>query len=273
MGNFVGKVALVTGAGTGIGRASAIVFAREGAKVVVADVEVGTGEETVRLIQEAGGEAVFFAVDVARSDQVAALMEKALATFGRLDVAHNNAGVEGPIARIVDCSEAEWDRTIEINLKGVWLCLKYEIQAMLKLRRGAIVNTASVAGLAGLSQLAAYTASKHGVVGLTKAAALEYRRFGIRVNAVCPGLIHTPMMERAANTKLERDLPPHWRPFGRALKAMQKLGIRAIAPSQKGARRLGEPGDVAEAVAWLCSDAASFTTGHAMVIDGGYLAK
>ena len=273
MADFAGKVALVTGAGNGIGRASSIVFARDGAKVVVADVAVEAGEETVRLIQEAGGEAIFFAVDVTRSDQVAALIEKTLATFGQLDVAHNNAGIEGPIARIADCSEAEWDRTIEINLKGVWLCLKYEIPAMLKLGRGAIVNTASVAGLAGLSQLAAYTASKHGVIGLTKAAALEYRRFGIRVNAVCPGLIHTPMIERAADAKLERDLPPRWRPFGRVLKAMQKLGIRAIAPSQKGARRLGEPGEVAEAVAWLCSDAASFTTGHAMVIDGGYLAK
>jgi len=273
MADFAGKVALVTGAGNGIGRASSIVFARDGAKVVVADVAVEAGEETVRLIQEAGGEAIFFAVDVTRSDQVAALIEKTLATFGQLDVAHNNAGIEGPIARIADCSEAEWDRTIEINLKGVWLCLKYEIPAMLKLGRGAIVNTASVAGLAGLSQLAAYTASKHGVIGLTKAAALEYRRFGIRVNAVCPGLIHTPMIERAADAKLERDLPPRWRPLGRVLKAMQKLGIRAIAPSQKGARRLGEPGEVAEAVAWLCSDAASFTTGHAMVIDGGYLAK
>jgi NAD(P)-dependent dehydrogenase (short-subunit alcohol dehydrogenase family) len=273
MADFAGKVALVTGAGNGIGRASSIVFARDGAKVVVADVAVEAGEETVRLIQEAGGEAIFFAVDVTRSDQVAALIEKTLATFGQLDVAHNNAGIEGPIARIADCSEAEWDRTIEINMKGVWLCLKYEIPAMLKLGRGAIVNTASVAGLAGLSQLAAYTASKHGVIGLTKAAALEYRRFGIRVNAVCPGLIHTPMIERAADAKLERDLPPRWRPFGRVLKAMQKLGIRAIAPSQKGARRLGEPGEVAEAVAWLCSDAASFTTGHAMVIDGGYLAK
>ena len=273
MADFSGKVALVIGAGTGIGRASSIVFARDGAKVVVADLAVEAGEETVRLIQEAGGEAIFFAVDVTRSDQVAALIEKTLATFGQLDVAHNNAGIEGPIARIADCSEAEWDRTIEINLKGVWLCLKYEIPAMLKLGRGAIVNTASVAGLAGLSQLAAYTASKHGVIGLTKAAALEYRRFGIRVNAVCPGLIHTPMIERAADAKLERDLPPRWRPLGRVLKAMQKLGIRAIAPSQKGARRLGEPGEVAEAVAWLCSDAASFTTGHAMVIDGGYLAK
>jgi NAD(P)-dependent dehydrogenase (short-subunit alcohol dehydrogenase family) len=273
MADFAGKVALVTGAGNGIGRASSIVFARDGAKVVVADLAVEAGEETVRLIQEAGGEAIFFAVDVTRSDQVAALIEKTLATFGQLDVAHNNAGIEGPIARIADCSEAEWDRTIEINLKGVWLCLKYEIPAMLKLGRGAIVNTASVAGLAGLSQLAAYTASKHGVIGLTKAAALEYRRFGIRVNAVCPGLIHTPMIERAADAKLERDLPPRWRPLGRVLKAMQKLGIRAIAPSQKGARRLGEPGEVAEAVAWLCCDAASFTTGHAMVIDGGYLAK
>src|SRR5580704_10229651 len=150
MADFAGKVALVTGAGTGIGRASSIVFAREGAKVVVADVAVEAGKETVRLIQEAGGEAIFFAVDVARSDQVAALIEEALATFGQLDVAHNNAGVEGPIARIVDCSEAEWDRTIEINLKGVWLCLKYEIRQMLKQGGGgSIVNMSSIAGLMG----------------------------------------------------------------------------------------------------------------------------
>jgi NAD(P)-dependent dehydrogenase (short-subunit alcohol dehydrogenase family) len=273
MGNFAGRVALVTGAGNGIGRASAIVFAREGARVVVADVAVEAGEETVRLIQKAGGEAIFVAADVSRSDQVSALVEKALSTYGKLDVAHNNAGIEGPIARIPDCPEADWDRTIEINMKGVWLCMKYEIPAMLKAGRGAIVNTASVAGLAGLSQLSAYTASKHGVIGLTKAAALENRRFGIRVNAVCPGLIHTPMIERAADTKLHRDLPSRWRPVGPVLKVMQKLGIRAIAPSQKAALRLGEPGEVAEAVVWLCSDAASFTTGHAMVIDGGYLAK
>lgn len=273
MGNFAGRVALVTGAGNGIGRASAMVFAREGAKVVVADVAVDAGEQTVRLIQEGGGEAIFVAADVSRSDQVSALVEKALSVYGRLDVAHNNAGIEGPIARITDCPEADWDRTIEINLKGVWLCMKYEIPAMLRAGRGAIVNTASVAGLAGLSQLSAYTASKHGVVGLTKAAALEYRRFDIRVNAVCPGLIHTSMIERAADTKLQRDLPTRWRPVGPVLKAMQKLGIRAVAPSQKAARRLGEPGEVAEAVGWLCSDAASFTTGHAMVIDGGYLAK
>ncbi len=273
MGNFVGRVALVTGAGNGIGRASAIVFAREGARVVVADVAVEAGEETVRLIQKAGGEAIFVAADVSRSEQVSALVEKALSTYGRLDVAHNNAGVEGPIARIPDCPEVDWDRTIEINLKGVWLCMKYEIPAMLKAGHGAIVNTASVAGLAGLSQLSAYTASKHGVVGLTKAAALENRRFGIRVNAVCPGLIHTPMIERAADTKLHRDLPAGWRPVVPVLRVMQKLGILAIAPSQKGARRVGEPGEVAEAVVWLCSDAASFTTGHAMVIDGGYLAK
>ncbi|HEV3066141.1 MAG TPA: glucose 1-dehydrogenase [Chthoniobacterales bacterium] len=273
MGAFAGKVALITGAGNGIGRASAMVFAREGAKVVVADVIVEAGEQTAKLIQEGGGDAIFVAVDVSDADQVSALVAKTVSTYGRLDVAHNNAGIEGPIARIADCPESEWDRTIEINLKGVWLCMKYEIPVMLKLGRGAIVNTASVAGLAGVSQLAAYTASKHGVVGLTKAAALEYRRFGIRVNAVCPGLIQTAMIERAADTKLGRDLPTHWRPLGPVLKAMQKLGIRAIAPSQKAARRLGEPGEVAEAVVWLCSDAASFTTGHAMVIDGGYLAK
>jgi NAD(P)-dependent dehydrogenase (short-subunit alcohol dehydrogenase family) len=273
MGNFSGKVALVTGAGNGIGRASALVFAREGAKVVVADIIAEAGQECVKLIQKGGGEAIFVAADVSRADQVSKLVEQTLSTYGRLDVAHNNAGVEGPIARVADCSEADWDKTIETNLKGVWLCMKYEIPAMLKLGGGAIVNTASVAGLAGLSHLSSYTASKHGVIGLTKAAALEYRRFGIRVNAVCPGLIHTAMLERAADTKLQTDLPSRWRPIGAVLRAMQRLGIRAVAPSQKAARRLGQPGEVAEAVVWLCSDAASFTTGHAMVIDGGYLAK
>jgi NAD(P)-dependent dehydrogenase (short-subunit alcohol dehydrogenase family) len=148
--------------------------------------------------------------------------------------------------------------------------MKYEIPAMLKAGRGAIVNTASVAGLVGLSQLSVYTASKHGVIALT---CIRDRRFGIRVNAVCPGLVHTPMIERAADTKLHRDLPARWRPVGPVLKVMQKLGIRAIAPSQKATLRLDEPGKVAEAVVWLCSDAASFTTGHVMVIDGGYLAK
>jgi len=269
---FAGKVALVTGAGTGIGRASAILFAREGAKVVVADIAVDAGTETVRLIKESGGEARFVATDVSRSEQVQALVEQAVSAYGRLDVAHNNARIEGPIARIADCPELDWDRTIAVNLKGVWLSMKYEIPAMLKVASGVIVNTASVAGLAGLPQLAAYTASKHGVVGLTKAAALEYRRFGIRVNAVCPGLIHTPMIERAANTKLEDDLSPRWKRIGPLLKAMQKLGIRAVAPTQKAARRLGEAGEVAEAVVWLCSDA-SFVNGHAMAIDGGYLAQ
>jgi NAD(P)-dependent dehydrogenase (short-subunit alcohol dehydrogenase family) len=201
------------------------------------------------------------------------MITSAVGQYGGLDYAFNNAGFVGSDAGIVETSEEDWHRVMATNLTGVWLCMKYEIPVMLKLGRGAIVNTASVAGLAGVSQLAAYTASKHGVVGLTKAAALEYRRFGIRVNAVCPGLIQTAMIERAADTKLGRDLPTHWRPLGPVLKAMQKLGIRAIAPSQKAARRLGEPGEVAEAVVWLCSDAASFTTGHAMVIDGGYLAK
>jgi NAD(P)-dependent dehydrogenase (short-subunit alcohol dehydrogenase family) len=271
--DFAGKVALVTGGGTGIGRASAILFAREGAKVVVTDVAVEAGTETVALIRKSGGEAIFVAADVSRSDQVRAVVERALSTYERLDIAHNNAGIEGPISRIADCSESDWDRTIEVNLKGVWLSMKYEIPAMLKIGAGAIVNTASVAGLAGLSQLAAYTASKHGVIGLTKAAALEYRRFGIRVNAVRPGLIHTPMIKRAAETKLEQDLPSHWRPIGRVLKAIEKLGIQAVAPAQKAARRLGEPGEVAEAIVWLCSDAASFVNGHAMAIDGGYLAK
>jgi NAD(P)-dependent dehydrogenase (short-subunit alcohol dehydrogenase family) len=271
--DFAGKVALVTGAATGIGRASAILFAREGAKVVVGDMAIEAASQTIRLIQESGGEAMFVPTDVSRSDQVERLIDQTLSAYGRLDMAHNNAGIEGPIAKIADCTEADWDRTIEVNLKGVWLSMKYEIPAMLKIGSGAIVNTASVAGLAGVSQLAAYTASKHGVVGLTKAAALEYRRSGIRVNAVCPGLIHTPMIERAAGTKLQRDLPARWQPIAPMLKAMQKLGIRAVAPSQKAAHRLGDPGEVAEAVVWLCSDAASYVNGHAMAIDGGYLAK
>ena len=252
-GHLQGKVALVTGGGSGIGRASALAFAREGASVVVADVAVTGGNETVTLIQTAGGVATFVRADVSQASDVAALVDAAVATYGRLDCAHNNAGIEGTAALTAEYPEEDWDRVLAINLKGVWLCMKYEIPQMQRQGSGAIVNTASIAGLVGAYRMPAYVASKHGVAGLTKTAALEYARAGIRVNAVCPGVIRTPMVERFF-------LSRHPRAETR-LSAAEPVG------------RLGTPEEVAEAVVWLCSDAASFVTGHTMAVDGGMVAQ
>src|SRR5215813_4530907 len=247
---FEGKVALVTGAASGIGKASALAFAREGARTVVADVVVEGGEETVRMIKEAGGDALFVRTDVAKAAEVEMLIQKIVKTYGRLDYAHNNAGIAGADAPTADCTEENWDRTIAINLKGVWLCMKYEIPQMLKQGGGAIVNTASTAGLVGLEGSPAYCASKGGVIQLTRAAALDYAKAGIRVNAVCPGVIRTPMVERLVGTEAEAGLI-----------AMEPIG------------RMGKPEEVAEAVVWLCSDAAWFVTGNAMPVDGGLVAQ
>jgi NAD(P)-dependent dehydrogenase (short-subunit alcohol dehydrogenase family) len=247
-----GKVALVTGGGSGIGRATALVFAREGAKVVVADIMVDGGEETVRLVKAAGGEAVFIKTDVSKPTDVAAMVQKAVATYGRLDCAHNNAGIEGATGKTADYREEDWDRVISINLTGVWLCMKYEIPQMLKQGGGAIVNTASDAGLLGVPQMPAYVASKHGVAGLTKTAALEYAKAGIRVNAVCPGVIKTPMVERITGQRPGRV---------ERMTAVEPVG------------RMGKPEEIAEAVVWLCSDASSFVTGLPMPVDGGIAAQ
>ena len=245
------KVALVTGASSGIGRATALVFAREGAKVVVADLNVVGGQETVQLVKAAGGEAVFVETDVAQADSVEAMVQTAVDTYGRLDCAHNNAGVEGVLSRTAEQTEQDWEPVIRINLKGVWLCMKYELPHMVQQGSGAIVNTASGAGLIGVKRMAAYVASKHGVIGLTKTAALEYAKSGVRVNAVCPGVIQTAMVERVS---------------GRRPDVLEKM----IAAEPIG--RSGQPEEIAESVVWLCSDAASFVTGHAMAVDGGAVA-
>jgi NAD(P)-dependent dehydrogenase (short-subunit alcohol dehydrogenase family) len=252
-GLCTGKVALVTGAGSGIGRATALAFHREGAKVVVSDVAVDGGEETVRLITQAGGEAIFVKANVAQASEVEALVNKTVRTYGRLDCAHNNAGVPGPNKTTIDISEEKWNQVIAVNLTGVWYCLKYELAQMLKQGSGAIVNTSSDAGLVGLRRGAAYVASKHGVIGLTKTAALEYAKAGIRVNAVCPGPIDTPMLRGSGGEQSARF-------------------VDKMVAAQPGGR-LGKPEEIAEAVVWLCSDAASFVTGHALPVDGGYMAQ
>lgn len=247
-----GRVALVTGGGSGIGRASAVAFAREGARVVVSDVDRDGGEETVRLIEEVGGESTFVPADVADGEQVARLVGATLDCYGRLDCAHNNGGIEGPLASVVDLTEGDWNRVIDVNLKGVWWCLKHEIPAMLMTGGGAVVNTASVSGLKGFPPLLpAYVASKFGVVGLTAVTARHYARQGIRINAVCPGAINTPMLDRIGE-------------------GAQRLGVAMVAENPSG--RLGTPEEVAAAVVWLCSDAASFITGQTLGIDGGFLA-
>ena len=247
-----GKVALITGGSTGIGRATAQIFAREGAQVGVADVNADGAEETVRLIQAAGGAALFIRADVSQAADTEAMVRTVVETYGRLDCAFNNAGIEGEMQSTQDYSEAAWERVMGINLKGVWLSMKAEIQHMLGHGGGAIVNTASAAGLVAVPSLSAYVAAKHGVVGLTKTAALEYAKSGIRVNAVCPGGVDTPMVQRV---------------FGRN----QELAEAAIASEPVG--RLAQPAEIGEAVAWLCSDAASFVTGHPMAVDGGMVAQ
>jgi NAD(P)-dependent dehydrogenase (short-subunit alcohol dehydrogenase family) len=249
---FESEVSLVTGGASGIGRAAALAFAREGAKVVVADVQAEGGEETVRMIRETGGQATFVKTDVSKAAEVEMLVKKAVDTYGRLDFAFNNAGTEGTMAPTADCTEDNWDRTISINLKGIWLCMKHEIPQMLKQGSGAIVNMASVAGLVGFRGLPAYCASKGGVVQLTRTAALEYAKAGIRVNVVCPGVIRTPMVERLLSGRPEAE---------EGFIAMEPVG------------RMGKPEEVAEAVVWLCSDAASFVTGHPMTVDGGLVAQ
>jgi NAD(P)-dependent dehydrogenase (short-subunit alcohol dehydrogenase family) len=246
-----GKVAIVTGGTSGIGRDTAVLFAQAGVKVVVAGRREVEGNETVELIRAAGGDGLFVKTDVAMAAEVQALVRKTVEKFGRLDIAFNNAGIEGNLVPIVIQPEADWDRTIDINLKGTWLCLKYEIQQMLKQRSGgAIVNMASVAGLIGSAGFATYSASKHGVIGLTKSAALETARNGIRVNAVCPAVIETPMGERIFGAP---EVKPH------------AIGLHPIG-------RFGKPMEVAEAVVWMCSDRASFMTGQSLVLDGGFLA-
>jgi NAD(P)-dependent dehydrogenase (short-subunit alcohol dehydrogenase family) len=245
-----GKVAIVTGASSGIGRATALAFAREGVKVVVSDVNVPGGEETVRLIKAQGGEAIFVRCDVSQEDEVKALVEITLTTYGRLDFACNNAGIGGDLAPTADYSLEGWNRVIGINLTGVFLCMKYEIPAMLRQGGGAIVNMASILGHVGFAGAPAYVAAKHGVIGLTKNAAIEYAKQGIRVTAVCPAFIHTPMVDDGLTPEA-------------------KAQVEAAHPIG----RMGNPEEVAELVVFLCSDGASFITGNPILVDGGYVAQ
>ena len=244
------KVALVTGGTTGIGRDTAVLFAKAGAKVVVSGRRETEGEETSNLIRAAGGDGLFVKSDVSKSSDVQSLVQKTVEKFGRLDIAFNNAGIEGKWVPLIEQSDEDWDAVIDINLKGTWLCLKYEIQQMLKQGGGGtIVNMSSVAGLMGAAGAGVYCASKHGVIGLTRTAALEHAANGIRVNAVCPAVIETAMSDRAF--------------------ADPEANKRILALHPIG--RFGKPVEVAEAVLWLCSSKSSFMTGHYIVLDGGML--
>jgi NAD(P)-dependent dehydrogenase (short-subunit alcohol dehydrogenase family) len=249
--DFTGQIALVTGAGSGIGRACAEAFARSGAGVVVSDADERSGTETASAIREAGGNAVFIPADVSRATDVRLLIENTLSAFGRLDIAHNNAGISSPAVPMADVDEQDFDRVIAVNLKSVWLCMKHEIPVMLRVGGGAIVNTCSALGLVGSALGTAYVAAKHGVAGLTKTAALEYSPHGIRVNAVCPGIIRTQLLKSALSAPESE----------RQLLALHPIG------------RLGEPQDVVGAVLWLASAAAGFVTGTLLTVDGGWTAS
>ncbi len=249
---FENKVSLVTGGAAGIGKAIALAFAKEGAKVVVSDVNADKGEETAKLAKEAGAEAIFIKADVSKKSDVENLISKTVEKFGSLDFAVNNAGVEGNQAPTAESAEDNWDFVINVNLKGTWLCMKSEIQQMLEQKSGVIVNISSIAGVVGFQGLTAYSASKGGVNQLTKAAALEYAQSGIRINAICPGVIRTEMVDRVISKNPDME---------KALKAGTPVG------------RLGKPEEIASAVTWLCTDDAAFVIGHPMIIDGGWVAQ
>src|SRR5688572_26239552 len=249
MGRLQDKVAVITGGGSGMGRASCLAFAAEGARVVVVDRTIASGEETARAVSDEGGEAVFFEADVSDAADVAAMVAAAVDRWGRLDVLFNNAGIEGPSVRLLEYDEAEWDQVIAVNLKAVYLGMRAAIPQMVSQGAGVILSTASAAGLVGLARSSAYSAAKAGVVGLTRTVALEYGPQGIRVNCICPGFVHTPMLGRVLGDRPEAVLTPH-----------------------AALRRVGQPDDIARAAVYLASDEAAYVTGVPFVVDGGYVA-
>jgi NAD(P)-dependent dehydrogenase (short-subunit alcohol dehydrogenase family) len=246
------KAIVVTGGGSGIGRATALACAREGARVAIADVDTTGGEKVVGEIRKVGAQAIFVACDVTRGAEVARLFERADAELAGVDGVFNNAGIEGQLASVVDYDEQVFRRVLDVNVVGVWNCLRAAIPIMVARGHGAIVNTSSIAGLIGASAFSAYVASKHAVLGLTKSAAIEYAKAGIRVNAICPGVIETPMLTRLADGRDEL-----------------VAGLVALKPMG----RLGTADEIAEAAVWLLSDRSSFVTGHALAVDGGYVAQ
>ena len=256
--DFNGKVVFITGASSGIGRASALAFAQAGGVVDFEELllrplkMIRDSDKLLKQIQDKGGNAIFLKCDVSNSSEVKKAIDEAVKQYGRIDYAFNNAGTEGESAPTPDCSEKNWDRTININLKGVWLCMKYQIPVMLKQGGGAIVNCSSIAGLVGFPGIPAYTASKHGVLGLTKTAALEYAKSNIRVNAICPGVIQTPMIDRFTHGEAQ---------IQKQLVAGEPVG------------RVGQPEEITNAAMWLCSDQSSFVTGEYLVVDGGWVAQ
>jgi NAD(P)-dependent dehydrogenase (short-subunit alcohol dehydrogenase family) len=250
-GMLSGKIALITGAASGIGRVAASVFVRHGAKVVLADIQ-DAGEAAADEIRRSGGDAHFVRTDVTSKSAVEALMREIVTRHGRLDCAFNNAGIDGPIGLTAEYPGDSWDKVVEVNLTGVWLCMKYQIPQMLAQGGGAIVNMASILGAVGVAMMPAYTAAKHGVLGVTRVAALEYAAKGVRINGLCPGIIRTPLI----GDLIEQGM----------LSEEQMVALMPIG-------RLGRPAEIAEAAAWMCSDGASLLVGHAMFVDGGYTAR